>query len=422
MAGQQLEELSAEKKRALLEKLLREKIAAEAIDFESEAAIEINLNGRSVDVSAVENPRAVFLTGMTGFVGAFVLRELVRRTDAQLYCLVRAANPDAGLKRIRDNLQKYGIWEEEYAGRIRVVLGDLSKPGIGIAEDEFRALSQEIDVIYHIAATVNLAQKYKALKPTNVNGTREILRLATTGRVKPLHYLSSYAPFDSIHNAGRTIYESDVPMHSQGLSTGYNETKWVAERMVRNAKAQGLPVGIYRVGWVVGHTQSGVWNSSDFIPRLIQACTALGKCTYLGVVTMTPVDYLVDALLYLSRRPASMGDTFHLSNGDRYSTRQLFEWVKGYGYEVEEVGYDEWEKSMLGSAQEAALMPMKLFLENATQGVKLSDWFSREPIVDSTYTRGVLAQGNIVPPQLNQNLMKTYVDYFISSGYLQPPS
>lgn len=422
MAGQQLEGLSAEKKRALLEKLLREKIASEAIDFEAEAAIEIDLQGRAVDTTVVENPGSIFLTGMTGFVGAFVLRELVRRTSARLYCLVRAKTPDAGLERIRENLQKYGVWSEECASRIRVVLGDLSKPGIGIADEEFRALGEEVDVIYHIAATVNLAQKYRALKPTNVNGTREILRLATTGRIKPLHYLSSYAPFDSIHNAGRTIYESDVPMHSQGLSTGYNETKWVAERMVRNAQAQGLPVGIYRVGWVVGHTESGVWNSSDFIPRLIQACTALRKCTYLGVVTMTPVDYLVDALLHLSRRPASLGDTFHLSNGERYSTRQLFEWVEAYGYDVNEVSYDEWEQSMLGSAQEAALMPMKLFLENATQGVKLTDWFSREPIVDSAYTRRVLAAGGVVPPQLSQTLMKTYIDYFISSGYLQPPS
>ncbi len=238
--------------------------------------------------------------------------------------------------------------------------------------------------------------------------------------MKPLHYLSSYAPFDSIHNAGKTIYESDIPLHSEGLSTGYNETKWVAERLVRNAKDQGLPVGIYRVGWVAGHTGSGIWNSSDFIPRLIQACTTLGKCTFLGLVTMTPVDYLVDSLIHLSQRPASLGDTFHLSNGERYSTKQLFDWVKAYGYQVEEVSYEAWEKAMMESSQEVALMPMRLFLENAG-GVKLSDWFSREPVVDSAYTRGVLATGGVFPPSLNEQLMRTYLQHFIASGYLAPP-
>lgn len=421
MAGQSIEELTPEKKRLLLEKLLREKAAAEAIDLEAEARIDMKLDGALPDPAVVAAPSAVLLTGVTGFVGAFLLRDFIVRSSAQIYCLVRAADTQAGLKRIRDNLDKYGVWRDDFAARITVILGDLSKPGMNLSEEHRRLLIEEIDVIYHIAATVNLALKYKALKPTNVNGTREILRLASTGKIKPVHYLSSYAPFDSIHNAGRTIYEKDIPEHADGLSTGYNETKWVAERMVRNAKHQGLPIGIYRVGWVVGHTESGVWNASDFIPRLIQACTTLGKCTFLGVVTMTPVDYLVNALFYLSHRPASMGDTFHLSNGERYSTRQLFEWVTGYGYRVEEVPYDEWEGAMRGSAQEAALMPMKLFLENASSGVKLTDWFSREPIVDSAYTRGVLAAGNVTPPRLDERLMKTYLDYFISSGYLSPP-
>jgi thioester reductase-like protein len=420
MSNQEINGLSADHKRLLLEKLLRERMAAEAINFEDEAKIQLRVDPQLVDTSVVEEPANVLLTGTTGFVGAFLLAELVKRTSSRLHCLVRAKDQDSGLKRIRENLQKYGVWQDAFADRIAVVLGDLSKPGIALEPSVRERLVREIDVIYHIAATVNLAQKYQALKPTNVNGAREMIELAVTGKVKPLHYLSSYAPFDSIHNAGKTIYESDVPRHSEGLSTGYNETKWVAERLVRNAKDQGLPVGIYRVGWVAGHTRSGVWNSSDFIPRLIQACTTLGRSTFLGVVTMTPVDYLVDSLIYLSRRKASLGDTFHLSNGERYSTRQLFEWVKGYGYAVEDVSYEAWEQAMMESAQEVALMPMRLFLENAG-GIKLSDWFSREPVVDSTYTRNVLATGGILPPSLNQDLMKTYLDHFIASGYLAAP-
>jgi thioester reductase-like protein len=421
MPAQDVDQLSPQKKRLLLEKILREKIAAETVDLEKEAAIDLTIEPSCANPRVVEAPAAILLTGVTGFVGAFLLRELLESSPARLHCLVRAEDEGKGLRRIRDNLSKYGIWDDRYAARILVVLGDLSKPRLGLSEDRRRSLTQEIDVIYHIAATVNLAYKYNMLKPTNVSGTREILELASTGKIKPLHYLSSYAPFDSIHNAGKTIYEKDVPLHSDGLSTGYNETKWVAEKMVRNAGGQGLPVAIYRVGWVVGHTETGVWNASDFIPRLIQACTILHKCTFLGYVTMTPVDYLVHSLLWLSQRESSIGDTFHLSNGERYSTRQLFDWVNGYGYRVEEVSYQKWEQAMMSSAQEVALMPMKLFLESAAQGVTLTDWFSREPIIDARYTREILSLSAIVPPSLGQRLMSTYLDYFISSGYLDPP-
>jgi thioester reductase-like protein len=418
MAPKDIDELSSEKKRLLLEKLLREKIAAEAIDLEKEALIDLTVNSRSAQPSSP--PASILLTGVTGFVGAFLLRELIECTSARIHCMVRAENEATGLERIRANLEKYAIWSDRYAARIDVVPGDLAKPRMNLSDERFRTLAQEVDVIYHIAATVNLAYKYQMLKPTNVGGTREMLKFACAEKTKALHYLSSYAPFDSVHNAGKTIFESDVPMHSDGLSTGYNETKWVAEKMVRNAKAQGLPVAIYRVGWVAGHTESGFWNASDFIPRLIQACTTLGKYTFLGVVTMTPVDYVVKALLYLSQRESSIGDTFHLSNGERYSTKQLFDWVKGYGYGVAEVSYAEWEQAMMNSSQEAALMPMKLFLENA-KGVSLSDWFSREPVIDSAYTRQILSNGSIVAPRLNQELMNTYLDHFVASGYLDPP-
>ena len=422
MSVQDINQLSPEKKRLLLEKLLRERAAAERIDLEREAQIQLGISEASPpDSGAIEAPTAILLTGVTGFVGAFLLREMCLRTSARIYCMVRAQDEQQGLERIRDNLTKYGLWLDGFGARLVVVLADLSKPGMGLSADRHRTLTNEIDVIYHIAATVNLAYKYERLKPTNVNGTREILELASTGKLKPVHYLSSYAPFDSTHNAGKTIYERDVPRHSEGLSTGYNETKWVAERMVHSAREQGLPVAIYRVGWVAGHTGTGVWNSSDFIPRLIQACTALGKYTFLGVVTMTPVDYLVESLLCLSQKPSSLGDTFHLSNGERYSTRQIFEWVRAYGYGVEEVSYAEWEQAMLGSSQEAALMPMKLFLENAPQGLKLSDWFAREPIIDSSYTRDVLSRWSVAAPSLDQRLMSTYLNHFITSGHLNPP-
>jgi hypothetical protein len=184
----------------------------------------------------------------------------------------------------------------------------------------------------------------------------------------------------------------------------------------------GLPAAIYRMGWVVGHSRTGAWNRSDFIPRLIRACVDLCMACYLGSMTMTPVDFLARSLVHLSLRQSSLDRIFHRSNGERYSSEQLFEWVQGFGYPVERVPYERWEAAMKSSTQEISLAPMLLFLgEAAGSQVRLSDWFSSEPRIDAERTLGELAAAGIAAPRLSAERMRIYLDHFITSGYLPPP-
>src|SRR5205807_3863953 len=62
-------------------------------------------------------PRHVLLTGATGFLGAYLLRTLLDETEADVYCLVRATTGDA-LARIRQNLERYGLWQSSLSERI----------------------------------------------------------------------------------------------------------------------------------------------------------------------------------------------------------------------------------------------------------------------------------------------------------------
>ena len=416
-----IDHLSPSEKRALLEKILRQKVQAGRPDMEAEARFDLVVDAEAGDLD--REPQRVFLTGATGFVGAFVLRKLLDSTGARIYCLVRASGPEEGRKRIETNLKSYGLETAGLDSRLVPIPGDLTRPQLGLPADQFRSLAEELDVIYHIAASVNLAHHYQQLKPTNVNGTREIIRLAASGRVKPLHYLSTYAVFDSIHNVGRVFSEDDEPTQSEGLSNGYAESKWVGEKMVRQGRTAGVPTCIYRVGWVVGHSRTGAWNSSDFIPRTIRAFLEVGKYCDLGRMTMTPVDYLAESLVYLSRQRESLGKTFHLSNGQQYASRQLFKWVESFGYKLQEVSLKEWEKEMRESSQEISLTPLLLFLEDVAGGMSsLSHWFSREPNVEVARTRKALANSGIVCPEIDEKMMALYLSYFISQGYLRPPA
>jgi polyketide synthase PksM len=71
--------------------------------------------------------KKVFLTGATGLLGVFLCHEILRKTSATVYCLVRAETDSLGLKRIQDNFDKYKLWHTSYRSRIIPVLGDITK-------------------------------------------------------------------------------------------------------------------------------------------------------------------------------------------------------------------------------------------------------------------------------------------------------
>ena len=140
-------------------------------------------------------PRALFLTGATGFLGAYLLDELLRQTDATIYCLVRAADQTQGAQRLQTHLQSYGLWQDDWAARCIPLCGDLAQPRLGLGEAQFALLGDTIDVIYHNGAWVNALYPYERLRAANVLGTQEVIRLAALGHPKPLHYISTLAIF-----------------------------------------------------------------------------------------------------------------------------------------------------------------------------------------------------------------------------------
>ena len=79
----------------------------------------------------------VLLTGATGFLGAFLLHELLVTTDSTVHCLVRARDTEDGSRRVLENLRSYGLDTGSSAGRLVIICGDLAKPRLGLTEAAF---------------------------------------------------------------------------------------------------------------------------------------------------------------------------------------------------------------------------------------------------------------------------------------------
>ncbi|CAF5168645.1 unnamed protein product, partial [Rotaria magnacalcarata] len=91
----------------------------------------------------------VFITGTTGFVGAFLLAELLTTypSKCKFVCLVRCESSENPLDRIRENMLFYEIWKDEYEQQIIPLQGDLEKNHFGLDDESYQSFTHQIDII-----------------------------------------------------------------------------------------------------------------------------------------------------------------------------------------------------------------------------------------------------------------------------------
>ncbi len=262
---------------------------------------------------------SILLTGATGFLGAFLLRALLRETAADVYCLVRSADPKEATARVRGNLERYGIWEVGFEARVKTIRADFSKPRLGIDVGQLDFLVQQIDTIYHCGASVNWVVPYAGLRDVNVLGTLELLRFACQGRPKPFHFVSSISVCYSNDRVDDVTENDELIGNLGGIYLGYAQSKCVAESLVRRANERGLPATIHRPTLIAGDGSTGRSNPDDLLSKMIRGCIQMGSAPDLDwVLDCCPVDFTADAIVRIISTAAEFARS--LSPGQSSST------------------------------------------------------------------------------------------------------
>ncbi|GAB2605776.1 non-ribosomal peptide synthetase [Kribbella endophytica] len=248
----------------------------------------------------------IFLTGATGFVGTHLLHGLLRHTEGVVHCLVRAADAPAALDRIHDSLLFYHL-DATDLDRVVPVVGDLAQPRFGLADDEWAQLTSVVDVVVHNGAMVNLVLGYQSHRAANVLGTAEALRLATTGRHKAFHHISTLSLLEAV--PGRP---ESAPAQLPPAMNGYSLSKWAAERLVEQAADRGLAAAVYRLGEVMPHSVTGVPSPKSLPDLIVRWNVQLGLAFRSPIVLdYTPIDQ-VTTLVTTGVRSGARG-WFHLA-------------------------------------------------------------------------------------------------------------
>jgi len=395
------------------------------IDWEAEMTLDSAIRAAPGLRAPAEIPSVILLTGATGFLGSFLLADLLRQLGGRILCLVRCRDANEGQERIEHSLKSYLLWDDAFASRIVALPGDLDRPLLGLSPETYGRLEEEVDVIYHNGANVNLLEPYLALKPANVLGTREVLALACRRKLKPVHFISSLGTFEArgAHEPC-IVQEGDVSRDMGALRFGYTQSKAVAEHLVREAGSRGLPVAVYRPGLINACSTTGAYTTQDFVARLLKSWLELQAVPDLErELLFTPVDYVSQAIVYLSRQGQSFGKTFHLVNPQSVRIRELADMVRSAGYPLGESAYPAWRAELVARArqtQDEALAGMLPFLpESGSAEEALPFWPPPGLTFDCKETLAGLAGSSIACAPVDAHMVGVCLAYFAQIGFIQ---
>jgi phthiocerol/phenolphthiocerol synthesis type-I polyketide synthase E len=372
---------------------------------------------RAWEGAPAEVPETVLLTGATGYLGSYVLAELLARTDAEVRCLVRAPDQAQGLRRIRDALDAWALWDPALAHRIVPVPGDLARPRLELGEEGFQRLADEVDAVIHCGAVVHFTTPYEQLRAPNVGGTEEVIRLTAIGRPKTLHHVSTLAVFPSPDELGAAVAEEDRPVKWHGLSTGYAESKWVAEQLVFAARERGIPASILRPGAVFGDTRTGMVRTDDSVWRMVKGCIQLGQAPDRGMdLVGAPADFVAAAVVHLSMRPGAAGRAFHLVDPEPIRWEQVFALVREAGYAIRTVPLLEWIADLTARAEcgeDNALYPLVHLLDPEKRGAHC---------FGCQAAHAALAGSGIRSTPMQAGPFGRYLTHLVKTGFLDAPA
>ncbi|ROM33834.1 pyoverdine sidechain peptide synthetase [Pseudomonas poae] len=313
------------------------------LPFSVEAETELylsRLQAPVVPVSPREARRTILVTGATGYLGRMIVRQLQQATGVErILCLVRAESPAHAQQRLAD------------LGPVEAVVANLGQPGLGLAPEDYRRLSSEVDCIIHCGAEVNWLKRYERLAETNVGGVVEVLRLA------------------ALSGAG-VVFASTLP--ETVPTTGYNRAKLVAERVAIGFGEQaGIDLNILRCGDISAPTQANACdriNPDDYVGLMIRSCLALKAwpAERDWSLNLTPVDYVARIFVHcaLGRSTPHSSSVRHLYNPESTRWEQICTWIQTL------MGTDrftalplaEWQARLKGQAAGNAVLQRTLLI------------------------------------------------------------
>ncbi|KAL4888281.1 acetyl-CoA synthetase-like protein [Aspergillus ambiguus] len=264
--------------------------------------------------------RAVILTGSTGSLGTYLLKELLdSQSTEKIYCLNRSEDAESKQK---SSFKSKGIHvnDHHWNSKLEFLHVSMQQDRFGLNESKYDELLGSANAIIHNSWKIDFNLSVESFEDAHIGGVRRLVDFSLSGNhTADIHFISSIGTvgkWTAGNSTGDTtiIPEQPVKDCSGVLPHGYSESKYVSEQVCYEAsRAAGVRTTVYRVGQIAGPTtQQGRWNQDEWFPAMIKTSITIGCVPdTLGSMTVDwiPID-LVSAIIM---------DIIHVRQGPRSS-------------------------------------------------------------------------------------------------------
>ena len=377
-----------------------------------------------VAVPRQSSRNAVVVTGATGSLGAHLVAQLVLRDDiSEVCCLVRANSVESAQSRVFKSMEDRAVYQDlplEARRKITCYPSDFSKQQLGLDDQVYASISENITSLMHCAWSVNFNKNLSSFEADCIAGARHLMLLCLSAKQPTPASFNFCSSVSTVASTPGTHIPEALPESfkcAQGM--GYAQSKLVTEHLVTRAASQtGMQARVLRVGQIIADTQHGIWNDTEAIPLMLQAATTIGALPSLEESPRwLPVDNVARTVMDISLSHSTQ-TVFNIVNPKFFHwTRDLLPALRDTGLlTFTEVSQREWVRLLRASNPDPVANPT----------IKLVEFFAGKYDNDVTKRKNMeyvtAASEEISPslsnvPALSTELVRKFVEQFLKTSW-----
>lgn len=312
--------------------------------LEQDANRELGL--QVLPVERLGDVHKVIVTGANSFLGVHLVEALLEWGATEVACLVRSAAGVSAQARFAQALHDNHVTLD--LTRVRVLEADLRKPRLGLSEADYDYLDEHYGALLHNAAQVNHVLDYQVLAADNIEPLFECLQLCEGRRKKIFNFVSTLSACSAVDDHGRVLEDDPATTPPIYIRNGYNLSKWVGERILQRARAQGVWVNLFRPGNITFDSRTGACQPQrNRLMLMLKGSLQLGQVPGLEIdFDLMPVDFLARFIAFHGSRHQSSQCVFNLHNPEPLRWRDYLASFREQGHAFELVSVEQWQRQL----------------------------------------------------------------------------
>lgn len=312
------------------------------------------------------NYHCILLTGCTGFLGMQILYDILNEhQDTKVICLTRSKSHKTAYERINELCQFYFNKNFDYS-RIEIIDTDITKPQLGLLQDDYKRLSKEVDLVINCAANVRYYGEYSYFKKVNVDITQNLINFCKESNILFAH-VSTLGISGNYLVSHKDTNNNKFDENSFYIGQRYNEnvyirTKFEAEKRIYDNVLQNLNAVIFRVGNLTGRYKDGKFqknieeNAFYNILLLILKYSMIPESMLNQYLEFTPVDLCSKAMINLLWHTNKAKRVYHIFNQNYIRTDELVHLLNNEGFNIKVKNSKDFNSEIMNKVKENSNM------------------------------------------------------------------